>query len=393
MTRPRLLKLALPLLIIAAATGIAIALIVLKKAPAKAPSRIVGTLVDVAVAARRDLPLTLHASGTVTARRQISIEPQVSGKVVALGEDFAAGAFFRQGDLLLQIEPTDYRLAVDQAAAALARAEVELATTEGQAQIAREEWDRLQLDASETPNPLVLYQPQLKNARANVASAAAALQMAQLNLERTSLTAPFSGRLRSESVDIGQYVRAGVSVATLTGSDEVEVIVSLPMEDLPWLAIPGPKGGPGSSATVALAGGAGPATVWSGRIDRSLGEVDSRGRMVQVAVRVADPYRLREKQPRPPFLEVGLFVEVEFAGPQLQQVIELPRRALRDNDSVWVLGSDDRLDIRPVEVLRKEQETVLIGSGIEAGEAVVLTTLSGASQGMLLRVADSEERP
>ena len=115
---------------------------------------------------------------------------------------------------------------------------------------------------------------------------------------------------------------------------------------------------------------------WRGAIDRSLGEVDARGRMLQVAVRVADPYLLKKKAAAPPYLEVGMFVDVQFAGPPLAQVIELPRRALRDNDQVWVMDQNGRLRIRPVEVLRRQQESVLLGSGLEAGEAVVLTTLN-----------------
>lgn len=390
MTRSRTLTVLLPLAIIVAAVVLTAAMIALKKAPPKSPAKDEGVLVEVIRAERRDLGLTLSAAGTVTACRQVSIEPQVGGRVVKLGAHFAAGSFFRHGDLLLQIEPTDYRLAVDQAAAALARAEVDLATTESQAQIARSEWEALQLDSDRQPNPLVLYEPQLKNARAGVASAQAALKQAQLNLKRTCITAPFSGRIRSEQIDIGQVVRAGGSVATLSGSDEVEVIVSLPFDDLRWLQVPGPNGGSGSAAVVTLPGNASGRS-WNGEVDRSLGEVDARGRMLQVAVRVADPYLLREKSAAPPYLEVGMFVDVQFTGPQLKQVIELPRRALRDNDRVWLMDPDGKLRIRPVEVLRRQRESVLIGSGLEAGETVVLTTLNAAADGLRLRTAEAAQ--
>jgi len=389
--RSRLFKVILPLLIIAAAMAVAALLIMLKKAPEKAPQRAVGALVDVMTVQRRDVPLQIRAAGTVSARQQISLDPQVSGRIIALGRDFASGAFFGRNDLLIQIEPTDYRLAVEQAAAALARAEVELATTESQAAIARSEWTRMQFPDGEQPNPLVLYEPQLKNSRANVASAAAAYQLAQLNLQRTSLRAPFAGRIRSEQVDIGQYVRAGTSVATLTGTDAAEIIVSVPLEDLGWLTIPGPQGGGGSTATVILAAGDNNLT-WPGRIDRGLGEVDARGRMVQVAVLVDDPYRLQAKTASAPYLEVGLFVDVIFAGPLLEQVVELPRRALRDEQQVWVIDADGRLRIRPVEVLRRERETVLIGAGLEPGEQVILTSLTGVADGMQLRIASGDSQ-
>jgi RND family efflux transporter MFP subunit len=234
---------------------------------------------------------------------------------------------------------------------------------------------------------LTLYEPQMKNARANIASARAALDQARLNLNRTTILAPFDARIRSEQVDVGQIVRSGSNIAMLTGSAVAEVIVSVPMEDLSWLSIPAAqRKTAGSRATIALYYGNAEA-IWPGRIVRSLGEVDPRGRMLQVAVQVADPYRLLEKNAQPPYLEVGMFVDVEFAGPVLEQMIVLPRRALRDNRTVWIAGSDGLLRIRSVEIARMAREQVVVRSGVEAGELVVLTTLTGVVDGMNLRIA------
>lgn len=382
-------KILVPVLIIAGAVALAALMIMGKSSPPKEPHTQIGALVEVLEATHQDYPLSIDASGTVAARQEISLEPQVSGKVVALGQRFASGAFFRKGDLLLQIETTDYRLAVEQAEASLARAEVELATTESQAAIARLEWDRLGLQEGEEANPLALYEPQLKNARANIASARAALDQARLNLQRTTIVAPFDARIRSEQVDIGQSVRSGTKLATLNGSAVAEVIVSVPLEDLPWLTIPDNRDNvAGSSATVVLSYGQ-QENLWKGVIDRSLGEVDPRGRMLQVAVSVEDPYRLREKDSRPPYLEVGMFVDVRFDGPLLNQKVVLPRRALRDNRTVWVADTDNTLRIRTVEIERLEREHVVLSGGLEPGERVVLTTLTGAADGMKLRLVDA----
>jgi len=389
--RDKFLKIALPLLIIVAAIALFAVLMLLKKHPPKLPSVAKGALVEVLPVTREDVAISISASGTVQAHREISLEPQVSGKVVKLGNRFASGAFFAKGDLLLQIEPTDYRLAVEQAEAALARAEVELATTEGQAAIAREEWQRLDLQGDAEPSPLVLYEPQLKNARANVASARASLEMARLNLQRTTLVAPYDLRIRSEQVDLGQFVRSGNKIATLTSSARAEVIASLPNDDLKWLTIPGPGVKAfGSEGQITLRQGE-TDRVWQGRIDRALGEVDPRGRMVQVAVTVDDPYLLKQNSSQPPYLEVGMFVNVALDGPLLKQVVVLPRRALRDNRSVWLASADNLLEIRPVEILRLEKERVLISGGLEPGDRVILTTLTGAADGMQLRIAGMEQ--
>ncbi len=380
-------KILFPILILAGALTIAMLLIMSKKSPQKEAPAYLGALVEVLEVKAEDYPLTLFASGTVEAHQQITLEPQVNGKVVALGKHFASGTFFRKGELLIQIEQTDYRLAVQQGEAALARAEVELATTSSQAAIARFEWDRIGLQQEGEANPLTLFEPQMKNARANIASARAALDQSRLNLRRTTINAPFDARVLSEEVDIGQVVRAGTPLATLTGSRVVEVIVSILMKDLPWLSIPAAQTSTtGSRADIVLRYGDKEA-VWPGVVDRVLGEVDPRGRMLQVAVRVEDPYRLHEKDSTPPYLEVGMFVDVEFAGPTIKEKFVLPRRALRDNQTVWVADSDGLLQIRPVEVVRLEREEVVIGQGLETGEKVVLTTLTGAVDGMKLRVA------
>ncbi len=387
MSKPsKVKKILIPLLVIVAAVVVTTLLIKGKKSPPKEKQPQLGALVEVMPAAAEDYPLILRASGEVASRQIIILEPQVSGKIVALGKGFASGGFFRKGDLLIQIEQADYLLAVEQARAALARAEVELATTESQAAIARLEWERLDLQPQEGANPLALYEPQMKNARASIASARAVLEQARLNLDRTTISAPFDARILGEQVDIGQIVRPGTKLATLTGSHVAEVIVSIPMEDLPWLSIPvSERDTIGSSAVVALRYG-GSESLWPGQIERALGEVESRGRMLQVAVRVEDPYRLLEKGSRPPYLEVGIFVDVEFAGPVVKQKFVLPRRVLRDNQTVWVADSDDLLRIRPVEVLRLEREQVVIDQGLVAGDRVVLTTLSGAAEGMKLRI-------
>jgi RND family efflux transporter MFP subunit len=379
-------KILFPVLILAGAVVIAMFLIMSKKSPPKEAPLHLGALVEVLEVEAQDYPLTVYASGTVEAHQQITLEPQVNGKIIALGNRFASGTFFRKGEMLIQIEQTDYRLAVQQGEAALARAEVELATTSSQAAIARLEWDRIGLQQREEANPLTLFEPQMKNARANIASARAALDQSRLNLRRTTINAPFDARILSEQVDIGQVVRVGTQLAAITGSHEAEVIVSILMTDLPWLSIPAAQTATaGSRAEVVLRYGEKEA-VWPGVVDRVLGEVDPRGRMLQVAVRVEDPYRLHEKDSLPPYLEVGMFVDVQFAGPTIKEKFVLPRRALRDNRTVWIADSDGFLRIRPVDVVRLEREQVVIGQGLEAGEKVVLTTLTGAVDGMKLRV-------
>lgn len=380
--RDLLLKVLLPLLIVIGGIVVSVLLIKGRPAPPRQETAFQGTLVETVKVAAADHRVAVTATGTVQPRFEAEIVPQVNGRVSQVAPQLAAGGFFRTGELLFALEAVDFELAVEKAATGLSKATLDLELVKAQAQIARDEWQRLH--PGEEPNPLVVYLPQLRSAEAAVAGAHAALRQAELDLQRTRLTAPFNGFVRNEQVDLGQYLKSGTKVAMLTGTDQAEIIIALPLEDLQWLEVPRQPGQKGAPATVTLQAGA-QQWQWPGWIDRSLGEVDPRGRMVRVAVIVADPYGLKNGAEKRPELAIGSFVEVTLQGSSLPQVIELPRRALRENDTVWVMAGDNRLQIVPVKVVRREEQTVVVSSGLHGGEEVVLTALTGAANGMLLR--------
>jgi RND family efflux transporter MFP subunit len=396
-TRSTLFKVVLPVLILAAGVAGMKLLVASKQVPAKVERRSPGALVEVMTVQPEDHPVTVYATGTVTAAQEAAITPEVTGRVVWLAPNMVAGGFFRTGERLFEIEATDYRLAVERARAAVAKADLDLATVKSQAAVARREWQNLKSEDGAPPNPLVVYEPQVANAQANLTAAKAALEQAELDLKRTQVVAPFDCRVRSESVDTGQYLRAGVEVARVAGTDRAEVVVPLPLEELHHLRVPRPtevgKATVGAPATLTL-------TVddqqhrWSGRVVRSLGEVDPAGRMVRVVVAVDDPYGLHgaHRDGRPE-LALGLFVEVELHGAPLPGVFPIPRSALRAGETVWLVDGAGQLQIRPVEVARRERDEVCISRGLAAGDRVVLTALSGAANGMALRPVEEEPPP
>ncbi|MCF6291002.1 MAG: efflux RND transporter periplasmic adaptor subunit [Desulfobacterales bacterium] len=350
-----------------------------------------GALVEVLVAKQVDRPVRVFATGTVQVDQEVTIVPQVSGRVVTVAPNMVAGGFFNKGELLFGLESTDYELAVQQARAVLARAESDLLLTKGRAAVARQEWTRLNQGRDIHPNPLVVMEPQLNEKQAGLESARAGLRQAELNLARTRITAPFNCRVRSEQVGIGQYIRSGSSVATVAGIDTAEIVVPLEPDDLAWLTVPRPGDGrQGPAATVRL-------TVntrkyeWPGRVVRSLGELDEFTRMARVVIRVEHPYRAAaDTLATGPDLVQGSFVEVEIIGRTINGVTILPRKVIRDNDSVWVLDDADTLRVRPVTVVRREKDAVWISSGLDNGERVILTNLAGGAQGMALRVVGRE---
>ena len=391
MSRTTVLKIVLPFLVLGVGVAIFMVFVFSRQAPVKEVQEFAGVLVETVTVQRDDHLVTVAATGTVQSRQKTEIVAQVSGQVTLLADDFIAGGMFKEGETLFQLEDIDYQLAVQRAEADLAAAELELAMVKGRARVARDEWQRLQVGQGE-PNPLVLYEPQLKNAEGRVIAANAALKQAGINLQRTEVRAPFNCLVLSEGIDLGQYVRGGATVGTLLGTDTAEIVVPLPLDALPWLTIPR-GGGQGAAATVRFTAGA-LSYYWLGKVVRALGEVDPLGRMARVVVAVDDPYLLQRPatDERPP-LAVGSFVDLELQGKRLPSVSVLPRRALRDDNTVWVADSGSLLRIRTVQVLRRERESVIIGGGLQDGERVIVTALAGAADGLKVRVRGEEAGP
>jgi RND family efflux transporter MFP subunit len=333
--------------------------------------------------------LTVHTQGTVKARTETNLVAEVAGTVVRVSRSFAAGGFFEKGDVLLEIDPSDYRVAVATAEGAVAQARVRLETEEAQAAVAREEWKELGTGGD---SPLATRELQLEEARAALTAAEARLEKAKRDLARTSIRAPFAGRMRAKLADLGEYVAPGVPVAGIYSVDFAEVRLPVPDADLAYLDLPVDYRGeaaqePGPKV-VLYADFAGARHSWLGRIVRVEGEIDPVSRMVRVVAQVEDPYGKRDDADPLP-LAVGMFVEAEIMGRVVENAIMLPRTVLREQQ-VLVVDDEDRLRFRDVEVLRVDREKAVIVGGLEAGERVCISTLEAVSDGMKVRTVGGE---
>ncbi|MGH0036637.1 MAG: efflux RND transporter periplasmic adaptor subunit [Myxococcota bacterium] len=361
-------------------------------------------LVEVVEASLGPVRFHVYGNGVVVPRSEGDLVPQVSGEVVWVSPDLVAGGFFEEGEPLLRIERADYEAALEEARAMLARARSEFARAEKELARQRRLADRSvaaesRIDDAENAHAV---------AQATLREAQARLTRAQRDLERTELQAPYEGRVRSESVDVGQFVARGQTIARLYAVDFAEVRLPLPDRELRFLDLslrptrtptpdpeaagaPPPADAPGNTPEVTLrAEFAGRSHAWQGRIVRTEGEIDPRSRMVNVIARVPDPYGRRSEESMAP-LAVGLFVEAEIEGRSVDRAIVLPRTALRraeqgEDHVVWVVDGDGRLTFRDVDVLRVERDRVVLGGGLLPGEEVVVSPLRGVVDGMAVRV-------
>lgn len=322
----------------------------------------------------------LNSYGVVKPRTESQLVAQVSGQVVKISDRFRTGAFFEAGDVLLQIDDRDYRAAVEVADAALTQGEAKLSEEQARADQASRDWKRLgRGDASE----LVLREPQLAAAKAAIASAKAQLSTARVNLERTRIKAPYAGRILEKSVDMGQVVNNGSSLASIYAVDYVEVRLPLSNRQLEFIDLPEQyRGGEFTSQqlpTVSLLAQVGRNQYqWQGQVVRVEGAIDSRSRQLFVVAQVEDPYSLGP-QGNPP-LKVGQFVEARIEGKALDQVFVLPRTAVSQDQRILVV-EDQVLVARQIEPLWSDQESVVIADGVAAGELLNITPLGASANG------------
>jgi RND family efflux transporter MFP subunit len=322
--------------------------------------------------------ITVRGHGALRARTRVDLVPQVGGEVIAIHPGLRAGGRFAAGEVLLEVDPIDYELAVARARADVEGTETALVALDAEARAAREEWLELQPEAPVPP--LVAREPQLREAAARREAAIAAVRSAELDLARTKLRLPWAGRVVEALVDLGEVVRVGQSVGSVYATDVFEVALPLRQDQLRWVSLADDgDDAAGTSATVSADVG-GRTVELTGRAVRLEAELDPASRLARVVVELRPDGLPREIATR---LLPGLFVRVALDGGRLPDVVTLPRVALREDGIVWLV-EDGRLRFAHADVRHSENGDVIV-SGL--GEAIVVTSeLEVVTDGMAVRI-------
>ncbi len=387
-------KFILPLVLVIGSIIIVVALVAIQKS--KSAERKDDTqkavLVDTIVAEVVSLNFKVESQGTVRPRTETTLVSEVSGKIVSVAPEFVAGGFFREGEVLLQIDPSDYAAGLKRAEAALASRQARLADETARAEQALKDWTNLGRQGQ--PSDLGLRKPQLADARANVSAAEADVQKARRDLERTRITVPYDGLVRQKAVDIGQYVTPGTRLGVTFAIDTAEVRLPLTNSDLHYLDLPSETEVKSRDKTfppvMLSAERAGETVRWQARIIRTEGVVDETSRVIYAVAQVVDPYGVLG-QSNQQELKIGTFVNAEIEGLPAENVVVLPRYVLRADNTILVANTDDELEILPVTVLRAEPKKVYLSGGIEGGTRVVVTTLDAPIPGTRLAIRKTGE--
>lgn len=351
-------------------TGLIIAALLMASEDDELPSglRSKPLVVEAIKTQRSTLQLDVPAWGFVEPREQIDIRPQVEGAIISVSDHIVAGAAINQGDVLFTIDPRDFENRLAEAKATYEQAIQALEIEKGQQRIARAEYELLQQnDGTMKSNALALRQPQLKEREAVLSIAIAQLKQAELDLERTTLNAPCDGQIIKEDIAVGQYAENGTVALNIACTNSYHITASFPSD----YSVDATK----KKTTVTIDDNAYPAT-----LKAVLPQIQPDTRQKQALVSVSDVV-----------LPLGYYAAVTLPGLELQNVIALPKAALRENNTVWILTADNTLDIRSVTLAAKNDEWIFVANGLEDGAQVILSHIASPLKGMELRLPEPKQ--
>ena len=340
--------------------------------PPKRPSPDTTMLVETLNLETQDVQFEISSQGTVKPRTETVLSAEVSGSIVEIADNFIAGGVFKAGDVLMRIDDTDYRVAVEQADALVKQRQIEYN------------------GAKSLSNKGYRAEAELASAKASLAAAEASLVKAKKNLERTVIRVPYTGMVKAKSADIGQYVNPGSRLGEVFAIDRAEIRLPLTDQDLAFVSLPKAsfEGSSEVGPVVTLSSiQKGQRQEWQARIIRTEGIVDERSRVTYAVASIEDPYSLLETSMHQP-LPIGSFVSANISGDTFSNVIKVPRSAVRGKNELMFVDSDSRLQIKEVNVLRADQDYAYLTQGAEPGERITLTSIESPINGMKLRTLD-----
>ena len=326
----------------------------------------------------KDFQVKIISSGTTTPLTQTILNAEVGGEVIYRSKKFSEGSSVIEGEILAKIDDTDLQLQYKNALLQLANAEVQYSLQLAEAEVAKEAWEKM---GDGIASDLMLKKPQLKQAEALLEVAKAQVSSAEKKLNKTEIVAPYAGRIQNVNIDLGTTIIPGQPVGAMYTSSEIEITLAIKDNDLQFLSIPmdGRKLDSSEQALVEIESFyKGKIQSWQGKLERVDGVIDPVTRMINlIAVFENDFIETNQSN-----LPIGLFVEAKIDGIKLNDVFQIPVTAISENNVVYIVDSNNELELRELSILKKYSDFVIVKEGIRAGERIVTSKLSTASNGI-----------
>ena len=345
-------------------------------------------LVDVVSVERGNYRPLIITTGSVIPSKDIILSPRVSGEVIAVSSNFTPGGYVKKGDVLLRIDPSDYQNTLLLRESDLHQAEADLNIEMGRQNVAQKDYQLLEEELAGEDKSLVLRQPQLNAAKSRVEAARAAVEQAKLDLQRTTIRAPFDAHILNRNVNTGSQVSPGEDLGRLVGMDVYWIEATLPLGKMRWLTFPESEYEKGSPVKITNRSAWKSGEFRDGYLYKLIGSLEGNTRLARALVAVEDPLVQQTDSPDLQPLIIGSFMEVRIEGTEIKDVFRVSRDLIRKNETVWVMV-DNKLEIREVDIPFQDAEYAYITSGLNDNEKVVATNLTTIVEGVSLRVENS----
>ena len=332
--------------------------------------------VDIAIARKETIRIPIQAQGNVSPVHQTQLQAEVQGKIIEINPNFETGGFVKRDEVLLRIDSRDYKTAVIKAQASVKSAESILVQEKGRAKVAQEEWLKIPRGSqrNKEASDLYLRKPQLELAEAQLRAAEADLKTARDNLDRTIVRSPYDALIKNRLADIGQFLTRGARLAEIISVEKAKVRLPIPQGKLTYLQLP-KIGGKGSEVIDLYTDVGGEINHWTASLNRTEGIFDERSRALFIVAYVSDPYSLSDNGNIP--LRIGTFVNANILGKPIDNLVVLPKYVIRTGNEVLIVGEDSKLQARKISLLRTGGDLAFVAGGINEGEKISLTSLSG----------------
>ena len=381
-------KILLPIVIIV--VTIALIMIISKKPPTSKrsqPSKAAQMTVATTTLTPQNYQVIVQSFGTVKPRTQSVLFAQVSGQINKVSKQFRAGGFFEQGDILIQLDDRDHRAEVKIAQASLMSAKQSLQEEGARVKQAEADWKRL--GNGQTPNALVLRQPQYEAAKAQVLSAQALLDKAKLSLERTKIIAPYAGRVLKKHVDIGQVISSNTQLADIFAVDTVEIRLPIKNKDLPLMKLPeeyrnaheqseAEQSTSTMTTNVVFSSDLMGEQVWQGKIVRTESAIDEMSQQLYVVAQIIRPYDSEYNQGAQ--IKMGQYVTAHITGREIENALVIPSSAIYQGSYVYIV-QNNLLMRKEIQLGWQNGTESIVTQGLNAGDELVLTSLGQVSSG------------
>lgn len=349
----------------------------MKKPPPKKEAADNTLLVETLTLRNETVRFQINSQGTVRPLINTTLSAEVSGTITYISEKFVAGGLFDANEVLMEIDPTDYQVALTQAEALVKQRQIEY---DGANQLRKSGFRA---------------EAELASAEAALAAAEASQMIAKRNLQRTKIRLPYKGIVREKAADLGQYVNPGSRLAVTFAIDTAEIRLPLTDRDLSFLDLPVYQlqtANYDSLPDVKLSAiQRGKLTTWDAKIIRTEGIVDENSRVTFAVAQVIDPYQTQQtlNATNTTALPVGTYVSAEISGVSMDNLIKIPRQALRGQNQVLIVDSESRLSIRDITVVYTDKSFAYINDGVEEEERLILTAIESPIDGMKVRTTDN----